>query len=92
MALLFVLLFQSVCIGFWVFLYLIFQYKVIIIIDVNILEVLKCRIRKKSMKPYIKGLQDGCVCHMIMYQKKEDVIETDDIVKKFLASVLRLHI
>ena len=27
--------------------------------------------QKKSMKPYIKGLQDGSVCHMIMYQKKE---------------------
>ena len=48
--------------------------------------------QKKSMKPYIEGLQDGSVCHRIMYQKKEDVIETDDIVKKFLASVLRLHI
>ena len=38
--------------------------------------------QKKSMKPYIEGLQDGSVCHRIMYQKKEDVIETDDIVKK----------
>ena len=48
--------------------------------------------QKKSMKPYIEGLQDGSVCHRIMYQRREDVIETDDIVKKFLASVLRLHI
>ena len=74
MALLLVLLFQSVCIGFLGVLYLIFQYKSIIIIDANILEVLKCRIRKKSMKPYIEGLQDGSVCHRIMYQKKEKML------------------
>ena len=30
--------------------------------------------QKKSMKPYIKGLQDGSVCHMIMYQKKEKML------------------
>ena len=30
--------------------------------------------QKKSMKPYIEGLQDGSVCHRIMYQKKEKML------------------
>ena len=49
--------------------------------------------QKKSMKPYIEGLQDGSVCHRIMYQKKEKMLSRlMTLKKKFLASVLRLHI
>ena len=48
--------------------------------------------QKKSMKPYIEGLRWLRVSQDYVPKEGEDVIETDDIVKKFLASVLRLHI
>ena len=72
---------------------MIFQYKSIIIIDANILEVLKCRIRKKVNETLYRGTSRWLrVSQDYVPKEGEDVIETDDIVKKFLASVLRLHI